>query len=259
MTSADAPRDAGRRTAPEPSGPQPSGSEACAPFDVRASDDGAPTLFSARYGQTYGSLHGALVEARHVFLDGAGVAARLAASLPTRVLEVGFGTGLNVAATVDAAVRTGTTLAVVSLEHDLLPADAFRALGYGERLGLDGYDDALAAWRQALPSVPAHPATFAYGPATVTVVPGDACAGRVDAFGPFDAVYLDAFSPDVNPELWTEAFLARLHDALAPGGRLATYCVQGRVRRALAAAGFVVEKRPGPPGKREVLAATRPA
>ena len=57
--------------------------------------DGLDTLYSARYGQTYHSRHGAGTEARHVFLDGSGVADRLADGLPTRVLEVGFGTGLN--------------------------------------------------------------------------------------------------------------------------------------------------------------------
>jgi len=73
----------------------------------------------------------------------------------------------------------------------------------------------------------------------------------------FDAVYLDAFSPPVNPECWTPAFLAALHATLRPGGTLVSYCVRGEVRRALRAAGFGVERRPGPPGKRQTLLATR--
>ena len=72
-----------------------------------------------------------------------------------------------------------------------------------------------------------------------------------------DAVYLDAFSPDVNPELWTSAFLARLYTVTKPGGRLATYSAKGQVRRDLEAVGFAVEKRPGPPGKREMLVAVK--
>lgn len=224
------------------------------PLDLRPSLDGTPTLFSARYGQTYGSTHGALVEARHVFLDGSGTAERLAAELPTRLLEVGFGTGLNVAATIAAAGQT--PLEIVSLEHDLLPAQTFAALGYGARLGLGGYDDALVRWRRSLPDPFVQPASFVFQNARVTVVPGDA---RTAALGDgFHAVYLDAFSPDANPELWTSAFLARLFDALVPGGRLATYCARGVVRCALADVGFAVAKRPGPPGKRDVLTAQRP-
>lgn len=228
-------------------------------LDLRPSQDGTPTLYSDRYGQTYGSMHGVLVEARHVFLEGSGAIERLAAGLPTRVLEVGFGTGLNVAATVAATVAAAGTppLEIVSLEHDLLPADAFAALAYGQRLGLGGYDDALVRWRRSLPDVSTAPASFDFQNATVTVVPGDA---RAADFGTgFHAVYLDAFSPDANPELWTAAFLARLFDALVPGGRLATYCARGAVRRALSDVGFAVAKRPGPPGKREVLTAQRPA
>jgi tRNA 5-methylaminomethyl-2-thiouridine biosynthesis bifunctional protein len=75
-----------------------------------------------------------------------------------------------------------------------------------------------------------------------------------------DAVYLDGFSPSVNPELWTDEVLARVASHLAAGGAVASYCVQGRVRRALEGAGLRVEKRPGPPGgKREVLWARRPS
>ncbi|MCB1757929.1 MAG: hypothetical protein KDJ38_20590, partial [Gammaproteobacteria bacterium] len=74
----------------------------------------------------------------------------------------------------------------------------------------------------------------------------------------FHAVYLDAFSPESNPELWRPAFLQTLFRSLLPGGRLVSYCVKGRVRRDLQMTGFDVFKTPGPPGKREVLIAQRP-
>jgi len=72
----------------------------------------------------------------------------------------------------------------------------------------------------------------------------------------YDAIFLDTFSPDVNPECWTLAFLKQIRPFLAPEGRLATYCVKGSVRRNLQEAGFTVNKYPGPRGKREVLWAT---
>ena len=74
----------------------------------------------------------------------------------------------------------------------------------------------------------------------------------------FDVIYQDAFSPDANPELWTPTFFARLFAALKPGGRLSTYAASTRVRNALIDAGFTVAKYPGPPGKREIMVATRP-
>ena len=74
----------------------------------------------------------------------------------------------------------------------------------------------------------------------------------------FDAIYLDAFSPDTNAECWSEEMLSRLFSALrSDGGTLATYCAKGVVRRSLEAVGFVVTRHPGPPGKREILSARR--
>ena len=72
-----------------------------------------------------------------------------------------------------------------------------------------------------------------------------------------DVVYFDAFSPEKQPELWSEALFCRLRQALRPGAVLTTYCAKGEVRRRLQRAGFLVERLPGPPGgKREILRAT---
>jgi tRNA U34 5-methylaminomethyl-2-thiouridine-forming methyltransferase MnmC len=73
----------------------------------------------------------------------------------------------------------------------------------------------------------------------------------------YQAIYQDAFSPEANPELWTESFFARLYPLLEVGGRLATYSVKGTVRRKLQAVGFTVQKQPGPPGKRKILVAIK--
>ena len=74
----------------------------------------------------------------------------------------------------------------------------------------------------------------------------------------FDAIYLDAFSPDTNAECWSDEMLSRLFTALrSDGGTLVTYCAKGAVRRSLEAVGFVVHRHPGPPGKREILSASR--
>ena len=79
------------------------------------------------------------------------------------------------------------------------------------------------------------------------------------ASGVYDLIYYDAFAPAAQPELWTPAVFARLYRSLRPGGVLTTYCVRGQVRRDLRSVGFDVVKLPGPPGKREMTRATRPA
>jgi ADP-ribose pyrophosphatase YjhB (NUDIX family) len=75
----------------------------------------------------------------------------------------------------------------------------------------------------------------------------------------FDVIFFDAFAPSAQPELWSVPVMDRLRCALRPGGWLVTYCAKGDVRRTLEAAGFQVERLPGPPGKREMLRATRPS
>ena len=97
---------------------------------VQPTADGIDTLFSANYGQTYHSTNGALIEAEFVFLRGTGLDARLTAGLTSRVLEVGFGTGLNFWATVQHSFIYGASLEYVSLEKDLLPAEMLARLNH---------------------------------------------------------------------------------------------------------------------------------
>jgi tRNA U34 5-methylaminomethyl-2-thiouridine-forming methyltransferase MnmC len=73
----------------------------------------------------------------------------------------------------------------------------------------------------------------------------------------FDIIYYDAFGPNVQPELWTENIFNKLYQMMASGGVLVTYSAKGSVRRGLIKSGFTVDRLPGPPGKREMLRATK--
>jgi len=78
---------------------------------------------------------------------------------------------------------------------------------------------------------------------------------ELDFDAEFDLIYFDAFGPRVQPHLWTEKIFRIMFKALRKGGLLTTYSSKGDARRAMIAAGFRVEKHPGPPGKREMLIA----
>ncbi len=221
------------------------------------SDDGSPSLVSARYGEGYRSRHGARSESWHVFVAGSGVAARLASAIPTTVLELGLGTARNLGASAAVAFAFDTPLRYVAFEHDLLGADEWASLER-DALGPHAFRSALLEARRSWDTTPGTRHTLCVGPVTLEVHLADARAATWPRG--VDAVYLDGFSPTVNPELWTDEVLGRVASHLAPGGTVASYCVQGRVRRALESAGLRVEKRPGPPGgKREVLWARRPS
>ncbi len=225
--------------------PEPSAAQLTA-ADLRPTGDGSLTLYSHRYRQTYGSAHGAQAQARHVFVGGTGIAASAAG----RVLEIGFGVGQNLRATL--AAREGQRLDYLAYEVDPVPVSVLAELAPAAAAS-PLWQALLAAW----PPAEGEELRAEAGPQALRVVRGNVLHMNLPRDWA-DAVYLDGFSPDDNPELWSEAFLARVAGALRPGGVLATYSAAGRVRRALVSVGLAVEKRPGPPGKREFLRAVRP-
>jgi tRNA U34 5-methylaminomethyl-2-thiouridine-forming methyltransferase MnmC len=247
--------------APDPTDPRPD--DAWGDATV-VTDDGSRTLASARYGETFRSRRGAHTEARHVFVEGTGVAARLAAGRPTSVLEVGLGAATNLVWTAAAALASDTPLCYRVYEPDPLPAAAWAALGL-ESAAPRAFVDDLLATRHAWGSLAiGDRRRWRHGPIDlelrVAPIAWLAAGGPDDgASAEFDAIYLDPFSPSVNPEAWAPEVLAALADRLRPGGMLASYTVAGAVRRGLRAAGLEVAKVPGPPGgKGEVLRARKP-
>jgi tRNA U34 5-methylaminomethyl-2-thiouridine-forming methyltransferase MnmC len=220
--------------------------------------DGSNTLHSERYAQTFHSDKGAVTESKHVFLESSAVAPKLRTGESQRVLEVGFGTGLNFFLTADVALNHQATLRYVALEQTLLSVGVVQQLGYENYLENKDVLESYLQFRQTLPDeVSDEKYTFEFKTVRLELLVGEATAQTFEING-FDAVYQDAFSPDANPELWSEAFFSKLYDALKPNGKLTTYSVKGDVRRILQSVGFKVEKRPGPPGgKREMLVATK--
>lgn len=233
--------------------------------------DGSRTLFHAAAAQTYHSRHGALSEARHVFLEASGVSARLGRGQPARVLEMGLGTGLHLLLCADAALASGAPLHYRAIERMPPGPDVLRTLGYDRHLARPGVNEAWIRARAALDDRPGHarswrlPAGTLAPDVTVEIALGEAFPGE-DAVsdaaeallepGWAHAVFHDAFSPGANPEAWRPHVLGRLAATLAPGGALVSYTVAGPVRRALAAHGLEVHKRAGPPGgKRHTLLA----
>ncbi len=234
-----------------------------APRIVRTRD-GSPTLWSREYSQTYGSVAGALTEAQWVYLRNSGVADRLRSGQPTRVLEIGLGTGLNFLITADAAWRHRVKLQYHAIEQSPVAPAIVR------RLRLNRYmrwQPLYERWMSAYATSPIHDSSarsllcrwqFAHPPfVQLQLDRSEATACQIQPAS-FDAIYHDAFSPDENSELWSQEFLQILVASLAPGGRLVSYCVQGRVKRTLKDFGLQVSSQPGPPrGKRETLLAVR--
>ncbi|OYU62523.1 MAG: FAD-dependent oxidoreductase [Bradyrhizobium sp. PARBB1] len=198
---------------------------------------------SRRFDDPYFSFADGLAETRHVFLAGNGLPARFVPGF--QIAELGFGTGLNLLATLIAAAGQAGPVHYTSFEAYPLTADAIAR-------ALDHFPAARAVADDFLTQWAAGRRDFALGPVHVQVVIGDAREMLPLWGGQADAWFLDGFSPAKNPELWSDALMDQVGRHTAVGGTFATYTAAGHVRRALAAAGFMVERRPGHGRKRHM-------
>lgn len=209
---------------------------------------------SALFDDPFFSLEDGLAEARHVFLAGNGLPDRFQPGF--HVAELGFGTGLNLAATWAAWRQAGPDgpLQFTSFEaFPMRPDEARRALAAHSDLSF-----AAPVIAEALEIAKGETARIAVEDLVLTVVVGDARATLPAWDGRADAWFLDGFSPAKNPELWEPDLLAAVAAHTAPGGSCATYTAAGAVRRALAGAGFTVDRVAGYGRKRHMSVGRMP-
>lgn len=199
---------------------------------------------SRRFDDPYFSIANGLAETRHVFLAGNGLPGRFRDGF--QIAELGFGTGLNLLATLIAAPPE-LPIHYTSFEAFPLTADEIAR-------ALTAFPEAEAVAAPFLAEWAAGPRSFALGGIAVEVIIGDARDTLPRWQGRADAWYLDGFSPAKNPELWADALLAEVAAHTAPAGTFATYTAAGHVRRALAQAGFAVTRQPGFGTKRHMSA-----
>jgi len=225
-----------------------------APADLRWNEEGVPR--SAAFDDVYYSRAGGLAEAEAVFLAGCGLPDAWRGRRAFTVLELGFGSGLNMLALWRlwrGARPTGAVLHAVSIEAaPMSVADAERAHAAFPEIA-----DLAARLRAVWPvrAFGAQRLWFEEDGFALTIVHGDADEVLPRLAARADAVFLDGFTPARNPAMWSAAVIGAAAQCMAPGARLATYSVAGDVRRALTAHGFAVHKQPGFAGKRERLEA----
>lgn len=208
---------------------------------------------STRFDDPYFSLNDGLAETRHVFLAGNGLPARFCAGF--HIAELGFGTGLNMLAALIAWRAAGAPgpLHFTSFEAYPLPAaDIARALAHFPEAAAIAAPF-LAQWATGLAQAKGQIRLGLPG-LEADIILGDARDTLPLWQGRADAWFLDGFSPAKNPELWSDALMTEVARHSAPGGTFATYTAAGHVRRALQAAGFLVDRKPGHGSKRHMTA-----
>jgi len=212
--------------------------------------DGSPTVSVQGTTFSYHSLHGAITESKHIFIN-AGFNHLPKRDHPISIFEMGFGTGLNALLTLDAAKEIDQPVYYFALELFPLEKEIWQQLSYPSLLHKPELEPLLSFMHSCIWGAD-HRITDSF------VLHKE--QHDLEQYIPdrkFDLIYFDAFAPEGQPELWTVEVFRKMFEMVEPGGSLLTYSSKGNVRRAMQAAGFQVEKIPGPPGKREICRATR--
>ena len=220
--------------------------------------DGSHSLHFPSVGESYHSVHGAMLEAQHVYIAPC-FEPQAKANPSVEVLEVGFGTGLNAFLTLCKSVEYGVAVNYTAIEAFPLAEDVYSRLNYpevynklyGNDLALDleslFHDLHTAEWGREVEIMPNFRLTKLCGKLQETELPADT----------FHCVYYDAFAPQYQPEMWTADLFVRIVAAMRDGALLTTYCCKGDVKRAMKANDLKITKLHGFAGKREMLKAVK--
>lgn len=218
--------------------------------EIKITADGSSTVSIPSMHVTYHSIHGAMQESKHVFIE-AGLKPLLNKHKTLCIFEMGFGTGLNAMLTLQEAISHQQKIYYYTSEAFPLIKDEVSQLNYTAQSNTSELKNNFVKMHESEweKDVEIHP-LFMLHKTTARLE-------NISFNNSFHLIYFDAFAPSVQPELWTKENFDKLFSALEPEGILVTYCSKGDVRRAMLAAGFNVEKLKGPSGKREMLRAIK--
>lgn len=213
--------------------------------EIIITSDGSTTIHLPDLDEQYHSKHGAIQEACHVFIE-AGF--NVVQEKEIAVLEIGFGTGLNCFITL---LNNNKTVSYVGVEAYPVSEEELSKLNYVTELKANKDQNLFdkihnTIWNEKVEIVK-----------NFNLTKKKQFFTEIDDVNVYNLIYFDAFGARVQPELWTEFVFQKMYKALKEGGVLVTYSAKGSVRRAMQAVGFIVERLPGPPGKREMLRAIK--
>jgi len=228
-------------------------------------EEGIHTLYSTKRHEHYHSLQGSLSEGMQVFIRN-GLLTLKNKLKEVRILEMGFGTGLNAILTFRENQVLHKKIHYTAVEAFPLPAAVTDKLNYFEYFGkpLQPVFQAMHScpWFENVLLLP-EPSTHADSVAmrkdkgTFVLYKIEADLLELQLDGSYDLIYYDAFSPTHQPELWTFEVLQKIYDASKKGAILVTYCSNNHVKKTLEAVGFTVESLPGAAGRREMIRAVK--
>jgi tRNA U34 5-methylaminomethyl-2-thiouridine-forming methyltransferase MnmC len=209
--------------------------------------DGSHTLFVPELNEHYHSINGAVQESNHVFISSGYDHSK---ADPLRIFEVGFGTGLNALLTAFRSLTGKRKVIYTTIEKYPLKREVVDLLNYHSFAGSHGKK--LFA---ALHAAPWDKTYVIHDNFNLRKINGDLITDKLT--GVYDLIYFDAFGPDKQPDIWSYDVFKKIASITVEEGFLTTYSAKGEIKRILKGNGFIVELLPGPPGKRQMIRATR--
>lgn len=220
--------------------------------------DGSHSLFVEELNEHYHSIHGAIQESKHVFIDAGlkpfgsrSTTSYAEGKAPLAILEIGLGTGLNAILTYIETQQSDIKIHYTAIEAYPVSTDLIDRLNYVELLDAQNLQPVYTAIHACEWGMPVELSD------QFTILKIKNTLQDTVLENSYHIIYFDAFGPGVQPEMWTEEIFAKLYAVFESGGCLVTYCAKGEVKRTLKRVGFTVESLPGPPGKREMVRAIK--
>jgi tRNA U34 5-methylaminomethyl-2-thiouridine-forming methyltransferase MnmC len=216
--------------------------------EIIITDDGSTTIRIPEWDENYHSTHGAIQEAKHVFIKNGLDLFQNQDSIS--ILEIGFGTGLNAFITFLETVNK-EKVNYVGVEAYPISQEEIAQMNYVSELQATQYKEVFStmhscSWEQNQ-----------FISNNFHLTKRQQFFQDIEDKNKYDLIYFDAFGFPLQPELWSEVIFKKMYDALLPKGTLVTYACRSTIKNAMLSVGFSIEKLPGAPGKREMLRATK--
>ena len=215
---------------------------------VIVTSDGSKTLQIPEWNEQYHSTHGAVAEAKHVYIKNG---LDFIQSKEISIFEMGFGTGLNAFLTYLNGLENKRVINYYAIEKEPLPFELVTQLDYAKSLSAVTEKSTFFKLHTCPWEVVTEISTY------FRLFKIHDTFEHYSFHTTFDLVYYDAFGFRVQPELWQKEVFEKLVKLINIGGVLVTYCAKGEVKRILKTLGMHVESLVGPPGKREMIRAIR--
>ncbi len=213
--------------------------------EFQITEDGSHTIYLPEMDEHYHSIHGAVQESVHIYIEQGLLQMPVS---PISILEIGFGTGLNAYLTYCYSQKKNICVDYFSLEKYPLSESEYSTLNYPQSI--------FPEWAEIFDQI--HRTEWELmneisSGFSLKKIQADLLTFEFDAVPQFDIVYYDAFAPGKQPEMWSDEIIQKVAAKVKTGGIIVTYCAKGSVRRAFSSAGFLMERIPGPIGKKEIL------